>query len=83
MSRQNLRSFQDIQKFKILLRSWRNIQDVERWVELFKSFQVEKDTYFIRLNTCCWLLNMLSLYVCRFVSEAAIIFMLLSRLDQS
>ena len=31
MARQNLRSFQDIQEFlKIFLRSWQNIQDVER-----------------------------------------------------
>ena len=34
MSRQSLRSFQDIQEFKIFLRSWRDIQDVERWVEI-------------------------------------------------
>ena len=32
MSRQNLRSFQDIPEFMIFLRSWQNIQDVERWV---------------------------------------------------
>ena len=32
MSRQNLRSFQDIQEFKIFLRSWQDIQVVERWV---------------------------------------------------
>ena len=34
-SRQNLRSFQDIQEFKIFLRSCQDIQDVERWVLLF------------------------------------------------
>ena len=28
---QNLRSFQDIQEFKISLRSWQDIQNVERW----------------------------------------------------
>ena len=33
MSRQNLRSFQDIQEFKIVLRSWQDIQHVERWDE--------------------------------------------------
>ena len=31
ISRQNLRSFQDIQEFKIFSRSWQDIQDVERW----------------------------------------------------
>ena len=32
MTRQNLRSFQDIQDFKkIFLRSWQDIQDVKRW----------------------------------------------------
>ena len=35
MSRQNLRSFQNVQEFKIFLRSpsWQDIQDVEHWVE--------------------------------------------------
>ena len=31
MSRQNLRSFQDVQECKIFLRSWRDIHVVERW----------------------------------------------------
>ena len=30
MSRQNLRSFKDIQEFKIFPRSWQDIQDVKR-----------------------------------------------------
>ena len=35
MSRQNLRSWQDIQEFKIFPRSWQYIQDVKRWVLSF------------------------------------------------
>ena len=31
MSRQDLRSIQDIQEFKTFLRSWQDIQDVKRW----------------------------------------------------
>ena len=34
MSRQNLCFFQDIQEFKIFPRSWQDIQDIERWVDL-------------------------------------------------
>ena len=40
MSRQNLKSFQDIQEFKIFLRSWQDIQDVERWDGFFTSLKV-------------------------------------------
>ena len=31
---QDPRFFQEIQEFKIFLRSWQDIQDVERWVTL-------------------------------------------------
>ena len=38
MSRQNVRSFQDSQEFKIFLRSWQDIQDVERWASMHDHF---------------------------------------------
>ena len=47
MSRQNLRYFQDIQEFKIFLRSWQGIQDVERWEDRKLTVRGEKWDYSI------------------------------------